>query len=202
MNFFLLASSLLIAFILARALNKQKHITAEQEHSFWERERASNSVRRKPLDSLDYIQIPLNSLPLNIMQDHPQVEEYCRLIETLATQPIVNLTGYTNTDLKLEYGTANITELSEYDQNYTVLVRTLQQWAELLYDAGYINEACTILEFALSTGTDVSRTYYKLAEIYVARGDYSQIDRLIEQAEQLRVSGKTIIVRTLQESYR
>ena len=40
-------------------------------------------------------------------------------------------------DLKLEYGTANINDLSQYDQNYTLLVRTLQKWAEALAAADH-----------------------------------------------------------------
>ncbi|MBQ2803722.1 MAG: hypothetical protein IJF07_07475 [Lachnospiraceae bacterium] len=201
MNFFILASSILIAIIIGYTLPKQRRKNASEQQSFWERERASNSVRRKPLDSLDYIQIPFDTFPLETMAEDIKVMEYQTLIKELSTQKIVNLTGYTNTDLKLEYGTANITPLSEYDQNYTILVRTLQQWADILYDAGYQNDAQILMEFALSTGSDVSRTYYKLADIYASRGDFSQIEVLKKQAENLRTSTKNIIVRTLQESY-
>ena len=201
MNIFLLASSIALAIVIAFSLKRQKKTGKEVEQSFWERERQANSVRRKSLDSLDYIQVPLDKLPFDTMAEHPTVSEYHSLIKTLATQPIVNLTGYTNTDLKLEHGTANITVLMEYDQNYTVLARTLQQWADILYEASYVNDAQILMEYAISTGTDISRTYYKLAEIYASRGDISQIEALITAAEKLRISTKKIIVRTLRESY-
>lgn len=201
MNIFILASSIALAIVIAITLKKQKKSSKAMEQSFWAREREANSVRRKPLDSLDYIHIPLDKLPFDILADDPNIAEYQTLIRDLSTQPIVNLTGYSNTDLKLEYGTANITVLSEYDQNYTVLVRTLQQWADILYDAGYVEEARVLMEFAVSTGTDISRTYYKLADIYTASGDIFQIEHLITQAENLRTSTKNTIVRTLRESY-
>lgn len=201
MNIFILASSIALAIVIAITLKKQKKSSKAMEQSFWTREREANSVRRKPLNSLDYIHIPLDKLPFDILADDPNIAEYQILIRDLSSQPIVNLTGYSNTDLKLEYGTANITVLSEYDQNYTVLVRTLQQWADILYDAGYVEEARVLMEFAVSTGTDISRTYYKLADIYTASGDIFQIEHLITQAENLRTSTKNTIVRTLRESY-
>lgn len=201
MNIFILASSIALAIVIAITLKKQKKSSKAMEQSFWTREREANSVRRKPLNSLNYIHIPLDKLPFDILADDPNIAEYQTLIRDLSSQPIVNLTGYSNTDLKLEYGTANITVLSEYDQNYTVLVRTLQQWADILYDAGYVEEARVLMEFAVSTGTDISRTYYKLANIYTASGDIFQIEHLITQAENLRTSTKNTIVRTLRESY-
>lgn len=201
MNIFILASIILFAATIASSSNRQKKKHKQEEQSFWARERAANSVRRKSLDTLDYIHIPLDRFPMDIMKNHPRIAEYQELVKSLSTQPIVNLTGYSNTDLKLEYGTANITQLSEYDQNYTVLVRTLQQWADILYDADCVNEAEFIMEFAVSTGSDISRTYYRLADIYASRGEISRIEALITSAEQLRTPHKNSIVRTLQEAY-
>lgn len=201
MNIFILASSILIASSVAMALTRQKRRSQNQEKTFWAREQAANSVRRKSLDSLNYIHIPFDELPLDVMTDDSRIIEYHNLLKDLSAQPIVNLTGYSNTDLKLEYGTANITLLSEYDQNYTILVRTLQQWADILYDADYQTEACRLMEFAVSTKTDISRTYYKLADIYASRGDIFQIEHLIKQAEELHSFYGKAIVRTLRESY-
>lgn len=196
-----LASFIIFLLVIRHAIKRQQKSKASSEKNFWAREREANSVRRKPLDSLHYIQIPLEAFPMDCLSADPKIVEYQQLLQTLSTQKIVNLTGYTNTDLKLEYGTANITVLSEYDQNYTLLVRTLQQWADILLDADYVSEAVTLMEFAISTGTDVSRTYYKLAEIYSARGDNFQIQQLLETAQKLRSANQKVIVRTLQESY-
>lgn len=201
MNFPFLASFIIFILLLMRAMKRQERRKAAEEKSFWERERQANAVRRKSLDALNYVQIPLDELPWDILTENPQIAEYQELIRNLSSQKIVNLTGYTNTELKLEYGTANITPLSEYDQNYTLLVRTLQQWADIIMDAGYVSEAVALMEFAISTDTDISKTYYKLAEIYSARGDHFQIEQLIERARKLRSSNKEVIVRTLQESY-
>lgn len=192
--------SSLILFCLIIAYNNRKHskMVKKQEQDYWARESAANSTRRKPLDKLPYITIPLETLPTKTMQENPSVQEYLELLQNLSSVKIVNLTGYTNTDLKLEYGTANITVLSEYDANYTLLVRTLQDWAELLYKSGFTDEAQTILEFAVSTNTDISRSYYLLADIYDAKGDTAKKEALIASAVKIRSVMKQTIVRTLQ----
>lgn len=187
--------------IVAWSSRRQRAIAEQKEQEFWDREKRANSVRKKSLDGLDYIKIPLDKLPMNVLPDNEKAREYEELITYLSTQPVVNLTGFTNTDLKLEYGTANITPLSQYDQNYTTLVRTLQQWAELLLKADLTAEAETVLAYAVSIGTDVSHTYYALAEIYADRAEYERIAELIRRAETLRSALSKSIVRTLQESY-
>ncbi len=202
MNLPILASVIIFALVIGRAVRKHQNQQKANEESFWDRELRANSVRRKSLDNLNYIRIPLEQLPMDVMTDHERVAECIDMVRTLATQPVVNLTGYTNTDLKLEYGVANLTRLIQYDQSYTALAATLQKWADCLYEAGYLQETLQILEFAISTETDVSKTYYLLAEIYQSQGQNEKIQSLIDTASNLRSLNSSIIVRTLQESYR
>lgn len=201
MNFAILASFIAVCLILSVSLKRQKKNARKEEQTFWERERLANSVRRKPLDNLPFVNIPLETFPTHLLREDSTVLECISIVEALTSQKVVNLTGYSNTDLKLEYGTANITVLSEYDQNYTVLVRTLQKWADILLESGYASEACVLMEFAVSTGTDITRTYYSLADIYASRGDFQRIGDLIHTAETLRSSNKAVIVRTLNKKH-
>lgn len=196
-----LASFIAFCVVLSISIKRQTRQAREKEKNFWAREARANSVRRKSLDGLDYIKIPLETFPTHILQNDSTVQECISTLEALTSQKIVNLTGYTNTDLKLEYGTANITLLSEYDQNYTVLVGTLQKWADILLETGYVEEATVLMEFAVSTGTDISRTYYELADYWASQGEVSQVDRLITMAGNLRSSNKEAIVKNLREKY-
>lgn len=197
MKFYILASLFILILVISHNIRKSKRARAESETNFWEKERMANQVRRKPLDDLDYIKIPLDALPMELLPEDEQVEECLRLVRELSTQPIVNLTGYSNTDLKLEYGTANITALTDYDQNYTLLVSALQKWAELLYQAGYPDETRRILEFAVNTRTDVSHTYSLLAKIYLEQGTPEKINELKSIAETLNSLNKSVILRHL-----
>ena len=201
MNLVFLASLIVFILFLSVRIKRQNKIRQNNEKSFWERERLANSVRRKPLDNLNYIQIPLETFPTHIMQEDETVLECISLMESLTAQKIVNLTGLSNTDLKLEYGTANITVLTEYDQNYTLLVRTLQKWADTLITAGYADEAATLMEFAVSTRTDISRTYYQLADYYVSRRESEKIHWLKDTADGLLSSNRSIILNHLKETY-
>lgn len=193
------ASFIIFIIWLSYELHKTRRSAEQRENTFWEREAQANSTRRKPLDNLNYITIPFESLPMDIMTEDEKIAECHQLLHTLSTSPIVNFTGYTNTDLKLEYGAPNIELLMRYDQSYTLLASTLQKWADKLYEAGYTQEAKSILEFALSTNTDVSGTYRLLASIYSSEGHPEKIDGLLHLAENLKSGSKNIIVRTLKE---
>lgn len=174
---------------------------AKTEKSFWDREREANNVRRKPLDNLDYITIPFSQLPCDLFSENEKFIECLTTLHILSEQKIVNLTGYSNTDLKLKYGAANITLLSEYDQNYTLFVRTLQKWADLLYEESLFRETQIILEFALSTNTDVGKTYYMLAKLYEKNGETEKIKDLVRISKSLNSANSKAIARTLEESY-
>ena len=82
---------------------------------FWEKELAANRTKRKPLDDLNYIQIPLDTFPMSVLSDNPVILECHEILTELSTEKIVNLTGISNTDLKLQYGAPNIKILSAYD---------------------------------------------------------------------------------------
>lgn len=164
---------------------KAKKSSAPNYDAFWERENKANRVRKKPLDNLDYISIPITSLPIQKNTTDEELLEYQEKISALAEQKIVNLTGITNTDLKLEYGAPNLPVLTEYDQNFILLARTLNAWAHRLYDLGMVSEAKTVLEFGISCRTDVRTHYILLAKIYKEEFHPERIDTLIETAETL-----------------
>lgn len=201
MRFPILASLIILILVFSRLMRKNNRLKEKEEMSFWELEEKANSTRRKPLDGLDYIRIPLSGLPVDSLPEDEAAADCVDLLRSLSEQKIVNLTGFTNTELKLEYGAANISCLMQYDQNYTLLVSTLQKWADCLYAAGCFRAAQTVLEFAVSTRTDVSKTYYMLAQIYNTDGEPEKIRELIGIAESLRSVSRGPIVRKLRESY-
>lgn len=200
MNFFLFASTLILGTAIAIASSKNKKTAAAMEQEYWEKERAANNTRRKSLDDLPYIKLPMEIFPMDLLTDVSKVEDYRQIILSLKELPIVNFTGLSNTELKLRYGAPNIELLTSYDQNYTLLVRTIQQWAQALYDGGFPNEACQLLEFAVSTGTDVSATYRLLCRIYREQNTPEKIQALLPVAENLNSAMQKTIVRILQES--
>ena len=205
MKFPIFASLIVFCLWLKFHMDRSSKQADSKSESFWEREAKANSTRRKSLDNLEYISIPhdllvLDSTIVNSFSENYRFKDAVESLEYLSSRKIVNLTGYTNTDLKLEYGAPNINLLMEFDLNYTTLARNLQVLAEELFEAGYITEAKTVLEFAISTRTDVSQSYYLLADIYERDCEPNKIESLIDTAESLNTVMKKSIVRTLQES--
>ena len=200
MKFPVFASFIIFVIWLAFDLSRLKRKEEAARNAFWEKERLANSTRKKPLDDLAYITIPFEQLPTKLYAEEEPVKEYLETLHYISKSSIVNLTGITNTDLKLQYGAPNIEILTKYDQNYTTLVRTLQQWASFLYEKGNAKQAMEILEFAVSTGTDVSGTYKLLCQIYKEENTPEKIKSLYPVAESLNSLMKPSILRILQEA--
>ena len=78
-------------------LNYKLRKSQKKDSSFWDREAQSNAVRKKSIDSLNYIIISENSLPFFSSNDENIRELETRVLE-LSKDKIVNLTGYTNTE--------------------------------------------------------------------------------------------------------
>ncbi len=176
-----------------------------------EEERLSNSVRRKSLDELDYITIPFDSLPFSTecgaeSSTEPGTEDADPAIAKdeadileLKDKKIVNFTGISNTDLKFTYGAPNLPILTEYDQNFTELVRALDSWGTHLLEQGKKEQARKVFEFAVECRTDLKSSYVQLADIYAENFEFDRLDHIIEIADGLNSLMKGPIVRALKE---
>lgn len=118
---------------------------------------------------MDYITIPLEKLPL-IDNPPEKIASYQKQMLLLDGQRILNLGGISNTDLMLAYGAANLTALSEYDENYTLMITTFAKWAEALLEEHLPNEAQILLETAVDMGCVSSAIFTALAQIYADKG--------------------------------
>lgn len=200
MNLIIISSTLILCIAISFSIKHSNKEKLAAEQNFWEKERKANFVRKKPLDDLDYITIPDEILHMKPHSMNPEISDYLNELKTLTNEKIVNLTGISNTDLKLAYGTANITILTEYDFNYTKMVIFLQKLAQQLSECGENELAIKVLEFAVSTGSDVSQSYYLLSSLYDAAGTPKKKKFLIQQAQSIHSIMKDNIIRTLKAS--
>lgn len=177
------ASIVILCLLLMYQIHRHRNKESKVYEAFLDREREANNTRRKPLDDITFISIPLESLPTEVLSEDEKVSDWLSTLRDLSATEIINLTGISNTDLKLKYGAPNLDRLMRADQAYTMLVRTLNDWGIYLWKNGYPDEAASILEYSVSTGTDVSSTYDSLAQIYISLGQKDKIKELIPQAE-------------------
>ena len=190
--------TVIVGFEIFYHRKKNDHRSEEEKQKFWDRESEANSVRKKDITFLDYIDIPLQSLPMDSCDDD-EISEYQELIKNLSHKRILNLGGLTNTDLKLMYGPANLPELTEYDSNYTTLVNTISKWGARLIALERTDDAQKVLEYGISIKTDVSCNYSLLARIYKDKNQPDKIDALAETANGLDSIMKKAILRKLRE---
>lgn len=182
-------------------INVKKHSAEKKENEsrnhFWNREDLANATPKKDISSLNYISIPLNELPLPI--DDSEIQKLYGKLQSLSLEKILNLTGYSNTDLKLTYGYANLQTLIRCDQNFTILCQILNRLSECYAQQGLENQAIQFLEFAVACQSDISSTYLLLAQLYSARNQQYRIPDLIGRAQNLNSLSREIIIRHLTE---
>ena len=192
----------LILIILFQVRTHQVNIKEKEiDRDFWKREHDANFTRKKSLDSLSLVHIPADRLPFSVPLQDAAAKEAASTVQNLALRDakIANLTGLSNTDLKLEWGTANLPALTEFDDNYHASGKGL-------FDAGFYKEAAEVLEFSVSTRSDIRATYELLVDLYQTKLGLSltesrqKIAALEQIASQLSTLNKNQILRFLQEA--
>ncbi len=179
------------AAILTYYIKKSDTTQAQLKEAFWRKELASNAVRKKDISQLDYITIPFEKIPQKLETSTE------REFFSLEGKPMLNLTGISNTDLKLQYGTANLNILSEYDTNFLEFVTILPQYTMELTEAGQKETAQLLLEFAVACKADSKAIYTQLADIYEQEGQSQRIKELLEKAQGLPVLTRQLIEKEL-----
>lgn len=184
-----------VTFVTMRRTSNNYKIEQEK---FIERERLANSTRKQSIDDLEYISIDISKVPM-ISSDNERTLDLQKQISNLSEEKIVNLSDFTNTDLKLKYGVANLPILTEYDQNFTSMCRVFYDLSHQYFKEGHIDEAKSLLEYGIKCGTDLNTHYLLLADIYEEEGRYDKIDELIKYAENLKTLLKTSLIKKLNE---
>lgn len=173
-------------FRMGNARSRKQDILTSDE--FWRREQEANFVRRADISGLPYVVMPpglATALPQpDAISDDPDVrEEYAELtelLEALSQERILNLTGLTNTELKLQYGVANLDTLTRCDENFTLLCRTLNRLGSLLAEASSPEAAMRLLSFAVECRSDIQESYLLLASLYHEAGNQEALAHLAD----------------------
>ena len=184
---------------------KTKQSSKEENKSieeFLTREQEANFTRKKDISNLEYISVNMEILPFSDTTDEYEIQ-LANNVKKFADKKLLNLSGLTNTDIKLLYGSANLDILSSYDQNYTLLLRDLNKWGAYLFQKERYSDSKTVLEYALSLGSDITETYTTLAKIYLSEDSPEKVQKLIEQISEsdayLKDSIKLSLIKLLQE---
>lgn len=187
---------LLFVVWLKRSLRKNTDSIQKDKDNFWNREREANFVRKKSIDSLDYITISKKSLPFLEINDEI-INKCVKELRFLEEEKIVNFSGKSNTDLKFEFGVGNLKYLTQCDDNFIALCRTLNIYSSRLLELNYLKEAKAIMEYAVEIGSDSACIYRNLSSIYAANNDKEHLEYLLFKANQLNSLLKKQIISDL-----
>lgn len=184
---------LFITFLALLSYYIKKNNKAEEKvlHDFLEKETMANHSRKQDISKLDYIIIPWDKLPANL--ETPSKKAFWKLKD----KKVLNLTGISNTELKLQYGVSNLDTLSEYDGNFMDMVQLLPIYAKELIEQGYVSYAKELLEFGISCHADSRQIYFLLADIYKQENQTNKIAMLIEKAQTLPELTKQAVLKQL-----
>ncbi|MFP3153237.1 hypothetical protein LQZ18_02175 [Lachnospiraceae bacterium ZAX-1] len=175
-------------------MDKRDHHSTKKD--LLSKEERANATRRQDISNLDYISIPMDVLPFGLVLDDTVTNCEHQLRE-LSQKQILNLTGISNTDLKIMYGAANLPILTECDLNFTQFARSINQWGSRLYELGYKEEAAVVLAYGIEKQIDIKSSYVLLANIYFELGQPEKINHLIAIAGGLNSLMKDPIVKAL-----
>ena len=193
-----LAIIIIVTIYIAIRRSSALRSEAEVWNDFRARQPEAHWTRTQHSSNLAYSKLPLDTLPLGRFDDEV-LASYEGALRDLSTQPICNLNGISNTDLKLRYGAANLNALSQCDTNYSTLVSLLANYGEKLFELSHPEEAKQVLEYSLSLGSDVGKAYELLATIYDYEGQPEKINALYESAEKITSIRRNSILRKLEE---
>ncbi|MGN0317162.1 MAG: hypothetical protein ACI4E1_04410 [Lachnospira sp.] len=194
---------IILVIILQLFIRKNTRKREQREQDFFEKERKANLVRRQDISKLDYIVLSDDIFLLDrpecnefqsLYNNNPLIQSAYRDLESLKGKNILNLNGISNTDLKLQYGVANLTTLTECDDNYTLLVKSLSIIGHALFEEGYYDYARIFLEYGINIGTDIRSIYSDLATIYLHENSADKISQLIDTASELDSINRDIIL--------
>lgn len=144
--------------ILAARISYLKKREAEDKRAFWEREREADKAPTRDITDLPYINIPIDKFPLDKAENEEELSAVKKIRE-LTGNGILNLSDYTNTDLKLMYGPKNLDRLKACDENFLTMEKNLLTLSDARIAAGDFINALIYLEFLSSCRSDLSSVY-------------------------------------------
>lgn len=171
----------------------------KQQADFWSKERQANATPAKDISNLRYITIPINKFPLNFSDDEKVIEIENELKE-LASHKLLNLSGMSNSDLKITYGLPNFETMSKIGEDFDRSCVLLNSYAKALVESNMTKDAQTVLEFAIGVGSDLSESYIMLADIYKKSSQSEKLNFLREQISNSNMLLKNHILNKIDDS--
>ena len=192
----IIACTLVFCAWLAYEKNKHTRLQRAESKKFWQREEQANHTRNKDISQLEYFSVDSSTIPSNTYNSQ-QIELAKNQIFTDLEKKMIDLSGYSNTDLKLAYGVGNFSLLSTYDANYNTFLLHLSQLATAYRDEEYWDDAENCYHLCLKLGSQKISDYTGLAKTYLATDRPEEVSALISEISNSTMKRKASILKYL-----
>ncbi len=196
-----------IAFIIwlqVRIKEGGKHYKKDFE-SFFDKEREANVSRIKEIPQKYFVEVNVKSLPF---RQYANDETYLKVaarqdkVKKLINNKMIKFEKpMSNREIKLEFGIANLEYVTTYEENFHKFQRALLEWAEQLIFLEEYEDAKVILLLIINLGTDISKNYILLTDVYLKQKDKKGINELIENVKNNKIFENNEIIRNKILSY-
>ena len=138
---------LVILFLIWFTYERKKNDTDySKSQAFWKREREAAFVPRQSTDDIVFLELPEDVLPQLLDTDSEELRAAVKALKRLSRSRICDLSEYSNTDLRLKYGTGNFNDLAAADNNYTKLIQLSGKLLTYLTEGDFLHIGYDILE--------------------------------------------------------
>lgn len=177
---------------------KVSKLRAKQSESFWDREEEANHTRNKDISGLDYLYIEESQIP-EVQTNNTDIKNTREMVLSFLQNKMIDLSDYSNTELRLAFGVGHFTELSSYDANYTNFLTALSTYSKILYEEKFFQAANECYLLLLKIGSNRSADYYGLAETFLALDQPGELADLISHVSESDIPRKDKIIAKLKE---
>ncbi len=169
MMIYVFGLTIMLAFWLNSKMRKSYAEHKKGIDEFLSDEVEANFSRKKSIEP-EFFYIPnIAGLPVNNKVIELSEKKMLRFPERLG-----------NTELKRRYGLANLEFITEYEENLQKYVRALLQLAEKFISEKDYTNGEAVLNECINAGSDLSKVYMLLADIYVQTDNKPKLESLKE----------------------
>lgn len=191
----LIAGSIIFFLWLQIGQKKTQKLARRQSDEFWDREAKANQTKNKDISQLPLLHVSESDLVLSAATDTSAADNsitdnsatdksviyFSDKVRTNIKEPMMDLSSYSNTDLKLAYGVGNFKTLSDYDENFNSFLTNLTNLARAYADAGCLTKSRDTYCAAIRFGSRKVSDYTELGQIYLKLDDPQSISLLIAE---------------------
>lgn len=175
---------------------KSSKKTRKQSEEFWERENKANHTRNKDISDLPIFHLQEEDIPI-IDSNDSSVQYYIEQLKNYTQLPLIDLSKYSNTDLKLAYGVGNFKLLSDYEENFNNLFIIFTNLARSCDKVGLYDDALKVYRLSIKYGSVRASDYEEMARVFLHKDDPEALRSLITEVKEGDLPRKENIINSL-----